>query len=176
MTRLCHHPDIIKLSPWQPLIIWNGRFSDVHVKSVLRIFRLVKGSWNPWIISVHTEIKHAKDLWRAFCIKYLKRNKANCYKALLTDKSSCVSTAITHPVNEFKSIHALCKNINTFAMLTDDALLCHFRKGMYHKGIGSCALLSLMYSWLYTFMYPHAVPSVSVGKPFVDSSSFTILN
>ena len=28
----------------------------------------------------------------------------------------------------------LCKNINTVAMLTLDALLRHFRKGMYHGG------------------------------------------
>ena len=57
-----------------------------------------------------------------------------------------MSVAITHPANEFKSIHALRKNINTVAMLTGDALLHHFRKGMYHGGIGSCTLLSLMYS------------------------------
>ena len=76
---------------------------------------------------------------------------ADCYKALFADKSSCASAsvAITHPANEYKSIHALRKNINTAAMLllTGDALLRHFRKGMYHGGIGSCALLSLMYSW-----------------------------
>ena len=42
--------------------------------------------------------------------------------------------AITHPVNEFKSIHALHKNFNTVAMLTGDELLRHFRKGMYHGG------------------------------------------
>ena len=39
-----------------------------------------------------------------------------------------------------------CKNINTVAMLTGDALLRHFRKGMYHDGIGGSTLLSLMYS------------------------------
>ena len=32
-------------------------------------------------------------------------------------------------------------------MLTGDALLRHYRKGMYHVGIGSYTLLSLMYSW-----------------------------
>ena len=56
--------------------------------------------------------------------------------------------AITHPANEFKSIHTLHKNINAVAMLTGDALLRHFREGIYHVAIGSCALLSLMYSWL----------------------------
>ena len=45
-----------------------------------------------------------------------------------------MSVAIIHLANEFKSIHALRKNINTVAMLTGDALLWHFRKGMYHGG------------------------------------------
>ena len=36
--------------------------------------------------------------------------------------------------NDFKSIHALRQNINTVAMLTSDALLRHFSKGMYHAG------------------------------------------
>ena len=79
----------------------------------------------------------------------LLQHMADCYKALFTDKSSCASAsiAITHPTNEFKSIHALRKNINAVAMLTGNVLLRHFRKGMYHGGIGSCTLLSLMYSW-----------------------------
>ena len=74
----------------------------------------------------------------------LLQHMANCYKALFANKSSCasVSVAITHPENEFKSIHALHKNINTVAMLMGDALLRHFRKGMYHGGIGGC-----MYSY-----------------------------
>ena len=76
----------------------------------------------------------------------LLQHMADCCKALFTDKSSCTSVAITHLANEFKSIHALCKNINTVATLTGDTLLRHFRKGMYHGGIGSCTLLSLMYS------------------------------
>ena len=38
-------------------------------------------------------------------------------------------------------------------------------------------LLSIMFAFeFYAFMYPLAVPSVSVGKPFADTSSFTILN
>ena len=36
---------------------------------------------------------------------------------------------------------ALRKNINTH-----DVLLRHFRNGIYHEGIGGCALLYLMYS------------------------------
>ena len=73
----------------------------------------------------------------------------DCYKALFTNTSSCASAsvAIAHPTNEFKSIHALHKNINAVAMLMGDALLRHFRKGMYQSGIGDCTLLSLMYSW-----------------------------
>ena len=39
----------------------------------------------------------------------------------------------------------LHKNIYMVAMLTRDALLCHFRKGRYHGGISGCALLPLMY-------------------------------
>ena len=36
---------------------------------------------------------------------------------------------------------------------THDALMCHFRKRMYlPRGDGSCALVSLMYSW-YNFMH-----------------------
>ena len=31
--------------------------------------------------------------------------------------------------------------INTVAMLMRDGLLCHFRKRMYHEGIGGCTLL-----------------------------------
>ena len=38
----------------------------------------------------------------------LLQHMADCYKALFADKSS---VAITHPVNEFKSIHPLRKNI-----------------------------------------------------------------
>ena len=46
---------------------------------------------------------------------------------------TCTSTgvAIIHLANKFKCIHALRKNINTVAMLTHDALLRPFRKGMY---------------------------------------------
>ena len=58
-------------------------------------------------------------------------------------ESSCASV---YRANDFKSIHALRQNINTVAMLTSDALLRHFSKGMYHAGIGGCTLLSLMYS------------------------------
>ena len=65
---------------------------------------------------------------------------ADCYKALLAEELSCVSTsiAIIHlvtPVNEFKNIIALHKKISTVAMLTRDASLCHFTKRMYHGGI-----------------------------------------
>ena len=69
----------------------------------------------------------------------LLQHMANCYKALFTNKVSCAGTrvAITLLVNEFKSIQALHKNINAVAMLTGDALLRHFRKGMYHGGIGT---------------------------------------
>ena len=74
----------------------------------------------------------------------LLQHMANCYKALFTDKLSCASVAITHLANE--SIHAFHKNINAVAMLMGDALLRHFRKGMYYGRIGSCTLLSLMYS------------------------------
>ena len=42
----------------------------------------------------------------------------------------------------------LCKNINTVAMLTCDALLHHFRRGCITAGIGRCTLLSLTYSCL----------------------------
>ena len=79
----------------------------------------------------------------------LLQHMADCYKALFTDKSSCASAsiAITHPVNGFKSIRALHKNNNAVAMLTGNMLLRHFGKGLYHGGIGSCTLLSLMYSW-----------------------------
>ena len=78
----------------------------------------------------------------------LLQHMADCYKALFANKSSCASASIanTHLANEFKSVHALRKNINTVAMLTSDTLLHHFRTGMYHSGIGSCTLLSLMYS------------------------------
>ena len=78
----------------------------------------------------------------------LPQHMGNCYKALFTDKLICVSASvtITHPENESKSIHALRKNSNTVAMLTGDVSLRHFRKGMYHCRIGSCALLSLLYS------------------------------
>ena len=77
----------------------------------------------------------------------LLQHMAICYKALFANKSSCVSAsvAIMHLANEFKNIHALHKTINTVAMLMHDVLR-HFRKGMYHGGIGSCTLLSLMYS------------------------------
>ena len=46
-------------------------------------------------------------------------------------ESSCASV---YRANDFKSIHALRQNINTVAMLTSDALLRHFSKGMYHAG------------------------------------------
>ena len=77
----------------------------------------------------------------------LLQHMANCYKALFVNKSSCVSASLatTHPANGFKSNHALRKNINAVALLTGDALLRHYRKGMQHAGIGSCALLSFMY-------------------------------
>ena len=78
----------------------------------------------------------------------LLQHMADCYKALFTNKSSCTSAsiAITHLANEFKSVHALRKNINTVAMLMNDTLLRHFRTGMYHGGIGSCTLVFLVYS------------------------------
>ena len=66
------------------------------------------------------------------------QHMAICYKALFADKSSCTSTeherSYSHLANEFKSIHALRKNIDTVAMLTGDALLHHSRKGMDHGG------------------------------------------
>ena len=50
----------------------------------------------------------------------LLQHMADCYKALFAEKLSCTSTsvAITRPANEFKSIHALRKNIDKVAMLT----------------------------------------------------------
>ena len=86
----------------------------------------------------------------------LLQHMADCYKALFAEKTSCASAsvAITHWANEFKSIHALRKNINTVAMLIGDALLRHVRKEMYHGRIGSSTLLSLMYSWYY--IPPHS--------------------
>ena len=81
----------------------------------------------------------------------LLQHMADCYKALFANKSSCTnaSVAITHPASKFKGIHALRKNINAVTMLTSDVLLRHFRKGMHQGGIGSCTLLSLMYSWYF---------------------------
>ena len=78
----------------------------------------------------------------------LLQHMADCYKALFANKSSCASASVasTHPANEFKSIHALRENINVVAMLKGGMLLRHFRKGMYHSRIGSCAFLFLMYS------------------------------
>ena len=91
--------------------------------------------------------------WHKEDFSSLLQHMADCYKALFAKKSSCTSTsvAIKHLVNEFKSIHSLRKTMfmhfYAAAMLMGDALLCHhFRKGMYHGGIGSCTLLSLMYS------------------------------
>ena len=52
--------------------------------------------------------------------------------------------------------------INTVDMLTRDTLLCHFRKRLYHGGIGGCALLSLMYSWLY--IYGNATDIIQLMK------------
>ena len=53
--------------------------------------------------------------------------------------TSCASESVViiHLANEFKSIHAFRKNINSVALLTRDALLHHFRKQMFHRGIGS---------------------------------------
>ena len=64
---------------------------------------------------------------------------ADCYKALLTSESSCVSAsvAIIHLLTQGMSLRILMhlrKNITTVAMLTRDALLCHFRKEIYHSG------------------------------------------
>ena len=42
--------------------------------------------------------------------------------------------------------HTLCKNVITVAVLMCDALLRHFRRRMFHRGIGGCVLLSLLYS------------------------------
>ena len=44
----------------------------------------------------------------------------------------------------------LGKNNNMVVMLMCDALLRHFRKRMFHRGIVGCTLLSLMYSWYYS--------------------------
>ena len=120
------------------------------------------------------------------------QHMADCFKALFANKSSCVSTsiAITHPANEFKSIHALRKSINMVAMLTGDALLHHFRKGMYHSRIGSCTLLSLMYSCLYRMRFNfcgvklsrvllisrHPRKSVSSRKNFDQLASCNVTN
>ena len=41
----------------------------------------------------------------------LLQHMADCYKMLFADKSSCASVDIIHLANEFKSIHALHKNI-----------------------------------------------------------------
>ena len=67
----------------------------------------------------------------------LLQHMANCYKAPFANKLSCVSAsvAIIHLANEFKSIHALRKNVNMVAMLIRDLLLWHFRKGCTTEGI-----------------------------------------
>ena len=77
-----------------------------------------------------TLLRHKEDF------SSLLQHMANCYKALFADKSSCASAsiAITHPVNEFKNIHALRKNINTVAMLTGDALCVILEKGCTTAG------------------------------------------
>ena len=66
----------------------------------------------------------------------LLQHMADCYEALFANKLTRTSASIAfiHPANKFKCIHALHKNINTVAMLTHDALLRSFRKGMY----GTC--------------------------------------
>ena len=53
-----------------------------------------------------------------------------------------MSVAIIHPVNKFKSIHSFHKNIDTVAMLTHDVLARHFRKSLFHGGIGSCTCIT----------------------------------
>ena len=87
----------------------------------------------------------------------LLQHMTDSYKALFANKSSFAnaSVAIIHLANELKSIHALCMNIKMVAMLTCDALLHHFRKGMYHRGIGGCTHLSLMYFWYHCATRTH---------------------
>ena len=70
----------------------------------------------------------------------LLQHMVNCYKALLAAESSCLSTvvAIIHLLTRRTSLRKfmpLCKNINTVAMPTRDALLGHFRKQMHHGRI-----------------------------------------
>ena len=87
-------------------------------------------------------------------------------------------TRVTHfislfkviPGIEHKRVHGfhtplLCKNINTVAMLTCDVLLHHFRKRMFLGGIGSCTLLSLVYSCLYSLQLFHRMRKYSATRP-----------
>ena len=92
----------------------------------------------------------------------LLQHMADCYKALFTNKLSCVSTsvAITQPGNEFKSIHALRKNINMVPMLALDVLLRHFRKGMYH---GGDRRLHTLIS--YVVLVPHVCMNLAYSTP-----------
>ena len=117
---------------------WRG---TCHILLKRYVLKWISATFADRVASTETLQRH-EDL------SSLLQRIAVCYKALFADKSSCVSVsvAIMHLENEFKSIHALHKTINTVAMLMRGALLCHFRKGMYHSEIGSCTLLSLMYS------------------------------
>ena len=116
------------------------RYLPHFTEEVLK--RISAATFADRVVFTETLQQHKEDF------SSLLQHMADCCKALFTNKSSCTSAsvAIAHPANEFKSIHALCKNINTVAMMTGDALLRHSTKGMYHGGIGSCTLLSLMYS------------------------------
>ena len=64
---------------------------------------------------------------------------ADCYEALFNNKWSCTSAsvAITYPAGWQASFRVFMHYafINVVAMPTGDALLRHFRKGMYHGGI-----------------------------------------
>ena len=100
----------------------------------------------------------------------LLQHMADCYKALLADKLSCASksVAIVHPVNECKSIRALHKNINTVAMLTCDALLCHFRKGMCHGGNGQLHTLNSYVLLISCIQYFYLFPGCYVYRPVIN--------
>ena len=102
---------------------WRGTYLP-HFTEVMK--RISAAMFADRVAFMETLQRHNEDF------SLLLQHMAYYYQALFTDKSSCTSTsvAIIHPVNEFKSIHALRKNINTVAMLTHDALLCQFRRGV----------------------------------------------
>ena len=121
----------------------SGRVPATFTEEVLR--RISAATFADCVAFTEALQQHNEDF------PSLLQHMADCYKALLATESSCLSAivAIIHLLTRRTSLRIfmhLCKNINTVAMPTRDALLRHFRKQMYHGRIGSCALLSLMYS------------------------------